>query len=238
MITYNLKFIDTAKHMNSALSTLVDNLSEINKCNCEEKEYKDIKVQTKIVSSKKTVITKCKSCNSKESQLVSDLTKKFPSNYKVCNKNTTRFILLLNKSVYPYEYMDFMDRFAETTLPNIEKFYSKSQLKHVSKDDYKNAKKVWDTFEIKTSGGYHDLYVQADTAQLSDVFESFSSLCLKEYQLDPAHFVSAPSLAVEAMLKITKAKIELFTDINMVLMTEKGIRGSLTQVVKKACYGE
>ena len=129
--------------------------------------------------------------------------------------------------------MDSMDRFNETTLPNIEKIYSDLQLKHISEDDYKHANKVWDVFETKTLGDYHDLYVQADTAQLSDVFESFRSLCLKEYQLDPAYFVSTPSLANEAMLKITKAKIELLTDINMVLMIEKGIRGGLTQVIKK-----
>ena len=182
---------------------------------------------------KKTLITSCKTCKSKESQLVSDLRKKFPSTYKLCNKNSAKFILLLRKGVYPYEYMDSMDRFDETTLPNIETFYSKLQLKHISEKDYKHAKKVWDIFEIKTLGEYHDLYVQANTAQLSDVFESFRSLCLKEYQLDPAYFVSTPSLANEAMLKITKAKIELLTDINMVLMIEKGIRGGLTQVIKK-----
>ena len=129
--------------------------------------------------------------------------------------------------------MDSMDRFNETTLPNIEKIYSDLQLKHISEDDYKHANKVWDVFETKTLGDYHDLYVQADTAQLSDVFESFRSLCLKEYQLDPAYFVSTPSLANEAMLKITKAKTELLTDINMVLMIEKGIHGGLTQVIKK-----
>ena len=82
-------------------------------------------------------------------------------------------------------------------------------------------------------GDYHDLYVQADTAQLSDVFENFRSLYLREYQLDPAYYGSTPSLAFDAMLKITGAKIELFTDIDMVLMTEKGIRGGLTQVIKK-----
>ena len=48
-------------------------------------------------------------------------------------------------------------------------------------------------------------------------------------------YVSTPSLALEAMLKITNVKIEIFTDINMVLMTEKGIRGGLTQVIRK--YG-
>ena len=94
-------------------------------------------------------------------------------------------------------------------------------------------KKVWEIFNIKTLGEYHDLYVQADVAQLSDVFESFRSVCLKEYQLDPAYFVSTPSLALEAMLKITKVQIKLFTDINMVLMIEKGIRGGLTQVIRK-----
>ena len=68
VITYNLKFVDSAKHMNSALSTLVDNLSEINKCNCEEKEDKDIK--TKIIrGTGKTIIrTTCKTCNLKRDQ--------------------------------------------------------------------------------------------------------------------------------------------------------------------------
>ena len=94
-------------------------------------------------------------------------------------------------------------------------------------------KKVWDVFEINILGKYHDVYVQVDTARLSNAFENFKSLCLEECQLDPAYFVSTPSLVFEAMLKITKVKIELFTDINMVLMTEKGIRRGLTQVFKK-----
>ena len=76
------------------------------------------------------------------------------------------------------------------------------------------------------------MYVQ-DTAQLSNVFENFRSLCLNDYGLDLRYFVSAPILAFEAMLKITKAKIELLTDIDMVLMTEKAIRGGLTQVIRK-----
>ena len=83
--------------------------------------------------------------------------------------------------------MDSMDRFDEKELPAIEKFYSKLQVKHISENDYKHAKKMQDVFKIKTLGEYHDLYVQADTAQLSDVFESFRLLCLKEYQLDPAY---------------------------------------------------
>ena len=129
--------------------------------------------------------------------------------------------------------MNSMDNFNEIALPCIEEFFFNLQLKNVSKDEYNHAKKVWEHFEIKNLGEYHDLYVQADTAQLSDVFENFRSLCLKEYQLDPTYFVSKPSLASEAMLKITKTKIELFKDVDMVVMTEKSIRGGLTQVIRK-----
>ena len=175
--------------MNSALSTLVDNLSEINKCKCEEDKDKRIKIKIKKVNSKETVITSCKTCNSKESQLVSELIKKFPNTYKLCNTSSKKFILLLKKDAYPYEYIDSIDRFDKTNLPNIEKFYSKLQLKDINENAYKNAKKVCNIFEIKTLDEYHDLYVQPDAAQLSDVFESLRSLCLKEYQLDLAYFV-------------------------------------------------
>ena len=84
--------------------------------------------------------------------------------------------------------MDSMDRFNETTLPNIEKIYSDLQLKHISEDDYKHANKVWDVFETKTLGDYHDLYVQADTAQLSDVFESFTNLMPKRVSIRSSIF--------------------------------------------------
>ena len=91
-------------------------------------------------------------------------------------------------------------------------------------------KKVCDLFKLNNLGEYHDLYVCADTAQLSDVFENFKYLCLKDYDLDPAYFLSSPTLA---MLKTTNARIELFTDIDMILMTEKAIRGGLTQLVER-----
>ena len=59
----------------------------------------------------------------------------------------------------------------------------------------RQAQKVWDTLKIKKLGEYHDLYVQSDTALLADVFESFRDKCLEIYELDPAHFLSAPGLA-------------------------------------------
>ena len=126
-----------------------------------------------------------------------------------------------------------MSKFDEKELPTIDNFYSTLNSSGISKEDYANAKKVWEFFKIKGIGEYHDEYVQADVTQLSDVFENYRSLYLKEYELDPSYFVSTPGSAFEAMLKCTKVKLQLLTDIDMVVMVEKGIHGGLKQVVKR-----
>ena len=79
-------------------------------------------------------------------------------------------------------------------------------------------KKVWEAFKIKNLGEYHNLYVQCDTLLLADVFENFRDKCIEIYELDPAHFLSAPGLAWQACLKKTKVELELLTDIGMLLM--------------------
>ena len=89
------------------------------------------------------------------------------------------------------------------------------------------------SFNIKNLGEYHHLYAQSDATQLVDIFEKFKTLCLKEYELDPAYFCTTPGLAFEACLKNTKAKLELITDIDMELMIEKGIRGGISQPMQR-----
>ena len=64
---------------------------------------------------------------------------------------------------------------------------------------------------------------------LANVFENFRNICLDIYGLDPVYFVSAPGLACQACLKKTEVKLELLTDYDMILMTEKGIRGGICQ---------
>ena len=81
-----------------------------------------------------------------------------------------------------------------------------------------HAQKVWDVFEIKSLGEYHDLYVQTDTLLLADVYEKFRDKFIEIYGLDPSYFLSAPGLAWQACLKKTEVKLELLTDINMLLM--------------------
>ena len=75
--------------------------------------------------------------------------------------------------------------------------------------------------------------MKLDTFCLADCFESFRNMCLHNYALDPCYFVSTPGLALEACLNVTRVEIELFTDINMVLMNEEGIRGGITQAIRK-----
>ena len=136
---------------------------------------------------------------------------------------------LLRKGVYPYEYMDSWEKFDETELPPKKDFYSNLNLEDISDEEHKHVQKVCDVFEIKNLGEYYDLYVQSDMLLLSDIFENFRNICLNKYELDPVYFVSAPGLAWQACLKKTGVELELLTYYDMILLTEKGIRGGICQ---------
>ena len=70
--------------------------------------------------------------------------------------------MLLRKGVYPYEYIDSWERFNETMLLNKKAFYRKLYLEDITDEDYTHAQKVFEEFELKNLGEYHDLYVQSD----------------------------------------------------------------------------
>ena len=133
--------------------------------------------------------------------------------------------LIKRKGVYPYEYMDSIERFKETKLPPKEAFYSKLTEEDISDKDYTHAKKVWRVFKMEHFQDYHNLYNETDVLLLADVFENFRNICIRNYKLDPAHYYTAPGLSWDACLKMTGVKLELLTDIDMLLMVEKGIRG-------------
>ena len=98
-------------------------------------------------------------------------------------------------------------------------------MENITDADYAHAKRICKDLEIKQLGGNHDLYIQSDTLLLADVFENFRSMCINIYEINPAKLLSAPGLAWQAALKKTKVKLDLLTDIDMLLMVEKGIRG-------------
>ena len=152
------------------------------------------------------------------------LIKRFAGTYSFCNNDLNKFILLLRKGVYPYEHMDNWERFHETSLPSKESFYSNLNMEDIDDIDYRHGNNVFNKFKLNNLGDYHDLHVQSDPLLLADVFENFTDMCLKEYELDPAHFLSLPGLAWQACFKKTNVELELLTDYDMLLMVEEGIR--------------
>ena len=172
---------------------------------------------------------KCKTNHKKDFN--KELINRFASTYELCNKDINKFILLLKKGVYPYEYMNSWERFDEKSLPNKEDFYSNLNMEGISDTDHRHTKIVFKTFNNKNIGNYHDLYVQSDTLLLADVFENFRNMCFKEYEFDPAYILSLPGLAWLACLKKNGIKFELLTDNDMLLMIEKRIRGGITHAI-------
>ena len=129
--------------------------------------------------------------------------------------------------------MDSWERFDEASLPDKEAFYSSLNMEDITNVDHRHAKRVFKSLNNKNLGDYHDLYVQNDTLLLADVFENFRSMCIKVYEIDLAHFLSAPGLAWQACLKETGVELELLTDVDMLLMVEKAIRGGICDTIHR-----
>ncbi|CAI2197657.1 16022_t:CDS:2, partial [Funneliformis geosporum] len=66
-----------------------------------------------------------------------------------------------------------------------------------------------------------------DMLSLADVWTTFRKISIRHYSLDPSHYVSASSLSWDVMLKMTKVKIELFTEMAMHDFIEKAKRGGI-----------
>ena len=144
--------------------------------------------------------------------------------------------LMSKKGIYPCDFMDSMEKFENKELPKTEDFYSTLNEEHISEKDYNHAKEVWNAFRIKNMGEYHDLYLQSDVLLLTDVFENFRNTCMQYYGLDPCHYFTSPGLSWDAMLKMTKVKLELMTDINMYQFIEKGMHGGVSYIANR--YGK
>ena len=131
-------------------------------CDCflEYKNFKDDLIEYK-----------CLSCNKNYRRRFDEkLKERFFNTYKFSNYDNNKFILLLRKCGYPYEYMDDWEKFNETKLPEKEDFYSHLNMEDITDADYAHAKRVCKDFGRKYLGEYHDLYVQRNTLLLADVF--------------------------------------------------------------------
>ena len=244
-ITYKIKFIDSFRFMSSSLCNLAENLSEgihNNKyADCKSNlDYIKIRAKTSALArsslerKNEKLILECCNCKQRyRKKFNKELIKRFASTFEFCNNDLNKFVLLLTKGVYPYEYADTWERFSEISLPSKEDFYSNLNMEDISDIDYRNANNVFKVFKLENLGDYHDLYVQSDTLLLADVFNNFRDICLKEYELDPAHFLSLPGLAWQACLKKTNIELELLTDCDMLLMVEEGISGGICHSIHR-----
>ena len=203
------KYISFTKHV------------EVNRFTKDEKEV--------IVTRELRFIDSNKFMNSSVDKLVKNLGKNdFKNMEKYFNGEQLR--LLKRKGVYPYEWLDSVDKLNETQLPSKDAFYSKLNGQGIRKRDYKHAQNVWNTFNMKSMRDYHNLYNKTDVLLLADVFENFRKVCKENYKLDPCWYYTAPGLAWDACLKLTKIKLELLTDPDMLLMFEKGVRGGVSMI--------
>ena len=176
--------------MSTSLSSLADNLFE----KLHSDKCKDCKSELDYMSVKDNqIIFQCRECKKNcNKNSYKELIKRFANIYEFWNEDINEFVSLLRKGVYPCEYMDSWERFPETSLPDKKAFYSEINLKWITNKDYMHAQKVFEEFKLKNLGDYHDLYVQSGTLLLADVFENFGSKRIEIYELDPAHFLSAP----------------------------------------------
>jgi hypothetical protein len=118
-------------------------------------------------------------------------------------------------------------------LPPQEAFYSNLKQEGITENEYKQAEKVYNELGCKSFKDYHMTYLKLDVLLLADVFENFRKACMEYYQLDPANYLSAPSLAWDAMLLMTKIKIDLISDIKILDIIERMKRGGLCFVGSK-----
>lgn len=161
------------------------------------------------------------------------------SDNKYCNFNgmlrefPDNLDILCRKGFYPYEWMDSTDKFYVEGLPPKESFFSQLSNKGISDKDYEHAQHVYKTMECENFLDYHMLYLKTDVVLLADVFENFRKTCINYYDLDPANYISAPSLAWDAMLLKTGISLEQISDMKILDIVERQKRGGLCFVGSK-----
>ena len=140
--------------------------------------------------------------------------------------------------------MDSFKRFSKEKLSDKKCFYSSvkdgttgddgEKLDgHISEEDYLTCKKVWNEFNMKNMGDYHNHYLKKNVLLIFDVFEKFINTCLKFYKLDPCHYFCFPRLSWGVMLKMTGVKLEKISDTDMYLFTEKRLSGGPSYTTKR-----
>ncbi len=148
-------------------------------------------------------------------------------------KNPQQRELLFRKGIFPYNYITDLNILKQKTLPTKDQFFNDLNHSHVTEKEYAHAQLVWEAFKCKSLGDYLEVYLLTDVLLLADVFENFRGNCLKDYELDPAHYFSGAQFTFDAFLLKSQESLELISDVNQYLMFQKMIRGGMSMVCKR-----
>ena len=135
--------------------------------------------------------------------------------------------LLLKKGIFPYEELRDVDDFCrQTEFPPIGSFHS-TLSGHISQSDWEHGKRVYETFHMQNMGEYLHLYQELDCFLLAEIVDRFRHFTYTYFKVDMLQYISLPACSFSSMLFLTKAKIELLTDIDQVTFFESSLRGGV-----------
>ena len=144
-----------------------------------------------------------------------------------------KFRLERRKFIFPYEWLDSIDKLIETSLPPKEAFYSKLKQNGITDKEYKQAIDIWNNTGCETIKDYMMLYLKTDILLSVDVFENLRDKCLEYYEIDPCYTYSTPGLTWLCGLKYTNVRLKYYKEntVNIYDTIQHGIRGGLASVL-------
>ncbi len=148
-------------------------------------------------------------------------------------KNPSDASFVLQKGVFPYDWLTCPEVLDQTQLPPRSAFYDTLHNAECSEESYESAQKIWDYFNCKTMGDYMEVYLKTDVLLLTDVMEHFRETVMLDHRIEVLRHVSLPGLSWSAMLLLTANnphKLELLKDPNFFLKFENAIRGGICQI--------
>ena len=152
---------------------------------------------------------------------------------------------LRRKGVFPYEWFDTFEKLSHTKFPQHEAFRSRlmgfeeiningrnvTVGKNITTNEYEHGRSVFERY-CTTMADYHDLYMKGDIVLLADIFENFRRDAYENFNLDPLNYITLASFAWDCVLKFTKVRLELLSDMDMYNFFEQGIRGGYSNCHK------
>ena len=132
---------------------------------------------------------------------------------------------MTRKGSFPYDWAKNLDDYKLPYLVAKEEFYNTITKSHISDEDYKTAKEVWEIFEMKDMRQYMEFYCFCDTLLLAEVFEKFREECMTNFKMEPTHFISLPGFAFQAFFKTTNVHLGHITDPELFDMLSNNLRG-------------